>query len=97
MRFKNRADSQTDQKFIRGSKKITTQEYESQAKKDDEELDIPFGTVKMPISAEPKHTFIVGRPGVGKTVIPGTISASPSTNSNEQPMNGASMPSIGDS
>lgn len=29
---------------------------------------LPFGSVKMPVTAEVKHTFMLGRPGVGKTV-----------------------------
>jgi type IV secretory pathway TraG/TraD family ATPase VirD4 len=67
--FKRRAQNQSDKSYVRGGHLISAKEYDRILKKHGESCDLPFGTVSMPRSAETKHTFIVGRPGVGKTVM----------------------------
>lgn len=67
--FKNRAKHQSDKSYVRGGNLISAKEYERILKKRGDRCDLPVGTVRMPKSAETKHTFIVGRPGVGKTVM----------------------------
>ncbi|MGL5262258.1 MAG: type IV secretion system DNA-binding domain-containing protein, partial [Bacteroides sp.] len=65
---------QTDTKHIRGASLITPKEMNRLLRKRPTlfgkrpDVYLPIGEVKMPVSAEPKHTFIIGRPGVGKTV-----------------------------
>ena len=55
-----------EKKYVRGAKLITPAELNEQMKNVTRYL--PIGEVKLPISAETKHCFVVGRPGVGKTV-----------------------------
>ncbi len=66
--FRRRSSKQSDKKHLRGAKFDEKWEYNKQASKRKERLDIPFGSIKQPVFAEPKHSFIVGRPGTGKTV-----------------------------
>ena len=66
--FKRRSEHQSKKRYIRGAKLDTRPQFEKIAKKKKDPLDLPFGSVKMPIKAEPKHCFVVGRPGTGKTV-----------------------------
>jgi type IV conjugative transfer system coupling protein TraD len=65
--FYRRAKEQSKSKFIRGSELVTPTLLNKIIKKS-EKVYLPIGEVSMPVSSEPKHTFIVGRPGVGKTV-----------------------------
>jgi len=66
--FKQRSTSQATKKHIRGTRLIDIDEYKRDALKRNEDLDLPLGEAKMPVSAEPRHLFIVGQPGTGKTV-----------------------------
>jgi type IV secretory pathway TraG/TraD family ATPase VirD4 len=66
--FRRKARQQTGQKHLRGSRLISASEYKSLAKDRNDKLDLPFGSVNMPIAAEPRHTFLIGKPGSGKTV-----------------------------
>lgn len=66
--FKRRSSKQSDKKYIRGARIDEALDYIAQAKKRKDSLDIPFGSIRQPRMAEPKHTLIVGRPGTGKTV-----------------------------
>jgi len=67
-RFSRRAKRQSKDEHLRGAMKIKPEELNELIRKDNEKVDIPLGTiVKMPISAEVKHCFVIGRPGVGKT------------------------------
>ena len=50
---------------IRGAKITTVNELKKALLK--EKCSLPFGQIEMPIDAEIKHSFIVGRPGTGKT------------------------------
>lgn len=67
--FKVRSKKQSNRRYIRGSQVIIKEKYLNQLKKNKERVDLPFGSVRMPISAEPKQTFIIGKPGKGKTVL----------------------------
>lgn len=64
--FKRRAESQTSGQYLRGAVLISPKKLNKLMKK--EGTFLPIGEVKMPVSAEVKHTLIIGRPGVGKTV-----------------------------
>jgi type IV secretory pathway TraG/TraD family ATPase VirD4 len=66
-RFKKRSRAQSGKKFLRGSRIITAARYNRKVKRQKIAVDLPFGTVKMPRAEEVKHTFIIGRPGSGKT------------------------------
>lgn len=66
--FKNKSLYRSNKRYVRGAKLESLREFERQARARGERLDLPFGTARMPLSAEPKHCFIVGRPGTGKTV-----------------------------
>ena len=66
--FKNKSRQQSNKRYVRGAKLDTLNEFERQARARNERIDLPFGTARMPVAAEPKHCFIVGRPGTGKTV-----------------------------
>lgn len=68
-KFKIRAKKQSERKYISGSKLIEAGDLNKAIKAEDEKTYLNIGAVAMPISAEPKHGFIVGRPGVGKTVL----------------------------
>ena len=66
--FKGKPSNKKDL-HIRGSKLMNTKKFLSSAKKKNDSLDLPFGSVKMPNSCEAKSTLIIGKPGVGKTVL----------------------------
>jgi type IV secretory pathway TraG/TraD family ATPase VirD4 len=68
MLFKRRSIEQSDKRYIRGARIDPGWAFRRLAKKRKEATDLPFGSVNMPVAAEPKHCFIVGRPGTGKTV-----------------------------
>jgi len=66
-RFKKRARAQSGRKYLRGSKLITAKAYNRKVKRQKIAVDLPFGEVRMPRAEEVKHTFVIGRPGSGKT------------------------------
>ena len=66
--FKKRSIEQSDKRYIRGAKIDSSWEFGRLTKRRKETTALPFGSVNMPVAAEPKHCFIVGRPGTGKTV-----------------------------
>ena len=65
--FKKRARAQAGRKYLRGSKLITAKAYNRRVKREKIAVDLPFGEVRMPRAEEVKHTFVIGRPGSGKT------------------------------
>jgi type IV secretory pathway TraG/TraD family ATPase VirD4 len=67
MFFHDRAKDLSDRKHIRGSKLGTVKEYNQLLRKRKEEPGLHIGSVRMPKSLEPRHTFIIGGPGAGKT------------------------------
>jgi type IV conjugative transfer system coupling protein TraD len=64
--YHRKAKDMFDKKYVRGAKLITPAQLNRQLRAVSNFLSI--GEVKMPVTAEPKHCFVVGRPGVGKTV-----------------------------
>ena len=68
LKFSQRAKEQANDRYIRGSRLTNAEDISESIKKDGEKADLPIGNISMPISAEPKHCFLIGRPGVGKTV-----------------------------
>lgn len=67
--FSNLSRKQSENKYIRGAKLTTVAELKKEMAKRKEDVDIPFGEIKLPVSAEVKHYFMCGRPGAGKTVL----------------------------
>ncbi len=70
--FKKRAQEQLTVRYIRGARLITVREFNRDpavSKTCGQETALPFGQVAMPPEAETRHTFIIGRPGTGKTVL----------------------------
>jgi type IV secretory pathway TraG/TraD family ATPase VirD4 len=63
--FKQSAAEIKGERHVRGGKLVTAKEIKKKVK----DGDLPFGDVKMPRDAETTHTFIMGRPGTGKTVL----------------------------
>ncbi|MBW2598564.1 MAG: type IV secretion system DNA-binding domain-containing protein [Deltaproteobacteria bacterium] len=68
-KFKGRATEQARDEYVRGAKLITAGELKREIKNDREAVSLPIGDIKMPRTAEVKHCFVIGRPGVGKTVM----------------------------
>jgi hypothetical protein len=54
---------------IRGTKLMTTKQFHALTRKKRDRLDLPFGSVSMPVSSEEKSTLITGIPGSGKTTL----------------------------
>lgn len=67
-KFTQRAKRQSEDRYVRGAQLLTADELNRQIRKDGEKTHITVGNVKMPVSAEPKHMFIIGKPGTGKTI-----------------------------
>jgi hypothetical protein len=67
--FQRRSHMQSSNTHVRGSRLISAAEFSREVKQSRDVPDLPFGSVQMPLSSEVKHTFIVGRPGTGKTVL----------------------------
>jgi len=67
MFFHDKAKYQSDRRHIRGSRLSTIQEFNYEVKKRKDEPGLHIGSVRMPKSLEPRHTFIIGGPGAGKT------------------------------
>lgn len=67
--FTRKAEKQQSDTHIRGAQVLTADELNKQMKHNKEKTDIPIGELKMPVNAETKHVLVVGRPGVGKTVL----------------------------
>jgi len=65
--FRKKAKVNTEDKFSRGSKKLTSSEQSKQMRRDKKYFN--FGQVKMPIEAETKHSLVIGRTGCGKTAL----------------------------
>ncbi|MBF0102878.1 MAG: type IV secretion system DNA-binding domain-containing protein [Desulfobacterales bacterium] len=69
MFFKYRALHQSAKKNIGGIKLIQPDELKKQMRKHHDTGDLCLGSVNMPINSENRHTFSIGRPGVGKTCL----------------------------
>jgi type IV secretory pathway TraG/TraD family ATPase VirD4 len=66
--FASRSAKQSARRHVRGAQLISEKDLIKQLRNAFELTDIPLGCkVKMPRSAEVKHVFTCGRPGVGKT------------------------------
>jgi type IV secretory pathway TraG/TraD family ATPase VirD4 len=64
--FSFRAE-QTSEKYIRGARLTSIEDLYREMRRHKEVVDLPMGSVEMPVSLENRHTFIVGKPGTGKT------------------------------
>jgi len=67
-RLEQRAKEQAKDKYVRGSKFISTDDLNFQIKTEGKKTDLNIGNLSIPVDAETKHFLIVGRPGTGKTV-----------------------------
>ncbi len=66
--FKKRAAAQAAQQYEGGSKELEEEELIGAIRKSGEATSLNIGKTPVPKSAEIKHSFSCGRPGVGKTV-----------------------------
>jgi len=65
-----KSDSQKkNEVHIRGTKLMTTKQFHALTRKKGDRLELPFGSVSMPVSSEEKSTLITGIPGSGKTTL----------------------------
>lgn len=69
--FRRKAKEHTKDDYKRGAKILSPAELNKQTKK--ERRHFEFGEAKMPVSAEIKHTFVIGRTGAGKTLLTNNI------------------------
>jgi type IV secretory pathway TraG/TraD family ATPase VirD4 len=69
MFFSRKSKKQTAKRHIRGAKIITPEEFNEQSKERDEELDLPLGSIRMPVNNENRQSLAIGKPGVGKSVL----------------------------
>ena len=67
--FINKLGKRSTEKFLRGAKLISVNELKNRIKEAGLETGFPLGDFNLPIKFEPNHAFIIGRPGVGKTVM----------------------------
>jgi type IV secretory pathway TraG/TraD family ATPase VirD4 len=67
--FKRRAERQAGSKWIRGAKLITADELNKIVDEKKEDARLVIGECRLPVKAETSHILIVGRTGVGKTVL----------------------------
>ncbi|MBF0558842.1 MAG: type IV secretion system DNA-binding domain-containing protein [Nitrospirae bacterium] len=58
----------TEEKHVRGCKLVSEEELIKEMRTRKEKTYISIGNLKMPVRAENKHVFVVGRPGSGKGV-----------------------------
>lgn len=65
--FSKKAKRQSSKRHLRGAKVISASEFLKRAEERKDPLDLPLGTIKMPVSLENRHTMIIGKPGTGKT------------------------------
>jgi type IV conjugative transfer system coupling protein TraD len=67
--FKRRAQKQSERIHLRGARLVTPKEIHRQMKRNKEQTSLQIGEVRFPESAEVKHALVLGRPGVGKTLL----------------------------
>lgn len=69
--FRNKAGEHSEDDYERGAKIIEPSALNKQTRKEKRHLE--FGEAKMPVSAEIKHIFVIGRTGAGKTLLTNNI------------------------
>lgn len=71
-RFRDHAKKISGPEHLRGARLVPRNQFKAELKRElkrtKDKADIPLGDFCLPMGAEVKHAFIVGRPGVGKTV-----------------------------
>jgi type IV conjugative transfer system coupling protein TraD len=65
--FRRRAGDQADKAHLRGTRLIDPKKYRQLARKRKAPLDLPMGSVRLPLEAETSHMVMVGKSGCGKT------------------------------
>jgi type IV secretory pathway TraG/TraD family ATPase VirD4 len=65
--FRRRAKKQSQKIYFRGAKLISPKQLEAEFRRRKERVDLPLGSIKMPVLLENRHTIIIGKPGSGKT------------------------------
>lgn len=68
-KFKSRAEEQSRDKYIRGSKLISENELNIKIEGDKKDTFLKIGNVNIPAESETEHFIVIGRTGVGKTVL----------------------------
>jgi GTPase SAR1 family protein len=67
--FKRWAQKQAAPVYLRGAKLLPLEELYRQMKRNKEPTALEIGAVRLPQAAEVKHGLVLGRPGVGKTLL----------------------------
>lgn len=65
--FRKRSKKQSQKIYFRGAKLISPKELKAEFKRRKEKVDLPLGSIKMPVALEIRHITIIGKPGSGKT------------------------------
>jgi type IV secretory pathway TraG/TraD family ATPase VirD4 len=65
--FRGRARNQSNRRYIRGARLMTTDQFYKQVREHNQKTCLPFGTISMPVDLENRTTMIMGKPGVGKS------------------------------
>lgn len=71
--FRRRALMQSERIHVRGAKILTASELNKRIRRSGQKTSIPLGPIGMPMDAEVRHCFVVGKPGTGKTVLLSTV------------------------
>ena len=66
--IRKKSNEQSASEYIRGARFITPKEYTKKLKENKQIPTIPMASIKMGFGNESRGTFIVGKPGKGKTV-----------------------------
>lgn len=69
MFFRKKSKKQSEKRYIRGAKIITPEEFNEQSRSRDEALDLPLGSIRMPVKNENRHCMAIGMQGSGKSVL----------------------------
>jgi type IV secretory pathway TraG/TraD family ATPase VirD4 len=65
--FRRKAVALAEKAHLRGTRLIDPKHYRTLVRKRKDVLDLPMGSVQLPLEAETKHLVLVGKSGCGKT------------------------------
>jgi hypothetical protein len=64
---RKRAKQQAEKAHLRGSRLIDPKRYQKLSRRRKDPLDLPMGSVRLPLKAETSHLALIGKSGCGKT------------------------------
>jgi type IV secretory pathway TraG/TraD family ATPase VirD4 len=64
---RKRAKQQAEKAHLRGSRLIDPKRYQKLSRRRKDPLDLPMGSVRLPLEAETSHLALIGKSGCGKT------------------------------